>query len=73
VEVAEALLGTLEVMVEGKERLFALAEKERLLFPRVVHLAQLFRQRNEKLKLGLGDVAGWHVVGLVAAALGGQG
>jgi hypothetical protein len=64
VEVAKALLCTLKVVVGGQERLFALAEQQRLFFPGIVQLAQLLRQREEMVNVGLGDVGAVQRVGV---------
>jgi hypothetical protein len=70
-EVAKALLSALTIVVGRQERLFALGEQQRLFLSGIVQLAQLLRQREEAINVGLGDVeAVQGVVGLASAAAG---
>jgi hypothetical protein len=70
-EVAEALLSALTIVVGRQERLFALGEQQRLFLSGIVQLAQLLRQREEAINVGVGDVeAVQGVVGLASAAAG---
>jgi hypothetical protein len=78
VEVTEALLCTLKVVVviKGQERLFAPAKQHGLLFPRIVHFAELLRQREEKIELLLrngGAVRRVVWLGIAAGAWGHRG
>lgn len=62
-EVTEALASALKVVVvvvvvESQTGVLALLEQEQLLLARKVQLAHLFRQREKKRNLGLGEVAG---------------
>jgi hypothetical protein len=70
-KIAKALLSSLTVVVGRQERLFALVEQQRLFLSGIVQLAQLLRQREEVVDVGLGDVeAVQGVVGLARAATG---